>query len=314
MRAMILAAGLGTRLLPHTRHLPKPLFPVIGVTLLDRAIETVMQGNPTRIVVNVHHLADRIEEHLTTHDYGVEVVTSREPEILGTAGGIGAARKWLMDDETVVFNADTLFAPDIPTLIEAHREKGAVATLVVRENPAPDRYGSLRLGDDRRITGYLSATSPDGDETHREVMFTGLSIISPALFDLLPDGTPGDISRDVYAPMVERGGPLYGFRSEAKWRDLGTVEEYRSAVMEALADADLTPATVWAELRRIRLTPPVYIAPGATVEEKAELGPHVAVHVDAFVGAGARVAESVVLPGGRVEPGDEITGAVVGPE
>jgi NDP-sugar pyrophosphorylase family protein len=312
MNGMVLAAGFGTRLLPHTRRLPKPLFPVIDNTLLDRAIGTLVAAGATRIVVNGHHLADLIESHLATRDYGVETIFSREAEILGTAGGIKRAEKWLGDDETLVVNADILFTPDATPLIERHRRTGALATLALRPHPDPGKYGALRMNDDGRITGYPSAASPDDDPTAPSLMFTGLSLISPPLFDLIPDGSV-DISAAIYGPMVIRGGPLYGVSFDDRWRDLGTVDDYRAVTMELLDETALTPATAWADAKGIVAHPPVYVAPGATVEPGAELGPRVAIYAGAVVGAGARVKGSVLLPGGRVGPGEDVTGAVVGP-
>lgn len=310
MNAMILAAGFGTRLLPFTKRLPKPLFPIIDKTLLDIAIERARDVGAKKVVVNAHHLASMIEAHLADRDYGVEVIVIIEDEILGTAGGIKNAEAQLGDGPFIVMNSDMLFEPDIEGLAKAHTKTGATATLVLRKNSAPEKYGVLSINKRGRVEKFLDYVAPDHTPSD-ELMFTGVSMLSPGIFKKIEAGRSSDISTGVYGPMVKEGGPLYGVVSKEEWVDVGTVEEYRKAVMASIDPLKLSPAAAWSDLKGFTAHDPVYIENGAYIEEGAIIGPYVALHKDAVIGPGARITESVILPGSTVKPKAQIEKEVV---
>lgn len=309
MNAMILAAGFGTRLLPHTSRLPKPLFPVLGGTLLGIAIETVLKARPGKVVVNTHHLPEKIEQYIKSHDFGVEIIIMREVEILGTAGGIKNAERWLRDDDFIVINSDIIMEPPWDALIARHRQSGAVSTLALRGNPDPARYGVLNVNGRGEVTRFLDARSPASAEGGQSLMFTGASVISPAIFDLIPAGRPVDISGEVYKPLVAKGGRLYGVVTDSPWRDVGTTADYHATVMEALLglqesviDADI-PASA-------KIEQTVYIEKGAALGELCHIGPNVAIHAKAVIGDGAILSNCVILPGTVVGEGEIVADCV----
>ena len=310
MNAMILAAGFGTRLLPFTKKLPKPLFPIIDKTLLDIAIETARNAGAEKIVINAHHLASMIEDHVAGLDYGVEVVVLVESEIMGTAGGIKNAEAHLDDKPFFVLNSDMLFKPDFKALAKTHDKTGALSTLVLRKNPPKGNYGVLSLGKTGRVTKFLDTKSPDYAPSE-ELMFTGVSLLSPDIFEKLAKGRPSDISTEVYAPMVKESGPLYGLVSKAEWIDVGTVSDYHKAVMSSIHPLELSPAAAWSDLKGFTAHDPVYIESGVDIGNGAVIGPHVTIHKEAIIGEGARIKECIILPGSTVPPGATIEGEVV---
>ncbi|MBI4665547.1 MAG: NDP-sugar synthase [Nitrospinae bacterium] len=311
MNAMILAAGLGTRLLPHTLKRPKPLFPVLERDLLRIAVETVLKLNPHKIVINAHHLAPMIEERVAKMDYGVEIIVSRETEILGTAGGIKNAQRWLDSDNFAVLNSDVIMEPDWANLMAAHEKSGAVATLALRKNPDPVKYGPLAVNGQGLITRYLSATGPGHDGSAGLLMFTGCSILSPSIFQGIPAGRAVDISKEVYMPMTMMGEGLYGVAMETPWTDVGTAQDYHKTVMGLLdrressrdAGINMEPGA--------RIIPPVYLEPGAQIGANAIIGPSAAIHAGAVIGDGAQVKNSVVLPGSSLPSGAVADGVIV---
>ena len=146
---MILAAGLGTRLRPLTSYLPKPLLPVDGVPLLDRAATALTAVGATRIAVNAHHRADRIEVHLADRPDSARFHLSLEPRILGTAGALHGARRFLaVADTIVVYNGDVLSDVDLVALLAAHHAGGGLATLALVDWP---EVNSVLLAPDGRI-------------------------------------------------------------------------------------------------------------------------------------------------------------------
>jgi NDP-sugar pyrophosphorylase family protein len=309
MNAMILAAGFGTRLLPHTLRLPKPLFPVLGGTLLQIAIQSVLKTRPGKVVVNTCHLPEKIEEYINSRDYGVEIIVTREDKILGTAGGIKNAERWLSGDDFIVLNSDIIMEPPWDALVSAHKKNGAVATLALRANPDPARYGILNVNGQGEITRFLDSRSPAHTKNQQALMFTGASAISPAIFDLIPADRAVDISGEVYKPLVTKGGRLHGVVTDTPWRDVGTTADYHSTVMDALREMresvvdTIIPATAI-------ITSPVYIGQGAIIGERCHLGPNVAVYDGAVIGEGARLVDCVVLPGAMVGAGEHVAECV----
>lgn len=309
MNAMILAAGFGTRLLPHTLRLPKPLFPVLGGTLLEIAIQAVLKARPGKVVVNTHHLPEKIAQYINSRDFGVEIIVTREDKILGTAGGIKNAEPWLRGDDFLVINSDIVMEPPWDDLLATHKKNGAVATLALRANPDPTRYGFLNVNGQGEITRFLDAHGPANTRNGQALMFTGASVISPAIFDLIPAGRAVDISGEVYKPLVTKGGGLYGVVTDSPWRDVGTTADYHATVMdsvrdmrESVIDAKVPASTV--------ITSPVYIEQGASIGEQCHIGPNVAIHAGAVIEEGARLTNCVVLPESVVEERELVTECV----
>jgi NDP-sugar pyrophosphorylase family protein len=309
MNAMILAAGFGKRLLPHTLRLPKPLFPVLGGTLLQIAIQSVLKARPGKVVVNTHHLPEKIEEYINSRDYGVEIIVTREDKILGTAGGIKNAERWLRGDDFIVINSDIVMEPPWDELVAAHKKNGAVATLALRANPDPARYGVLKVDGRGEVTWFLDARSPAHAKNGQALMFTGASVMSPTIFDLIPANRAVDISGEVYKPLVTKGGGLYGVVTDTPWRDVGTTADYHTTVMDALREMRESVVDAKVPASAI-ITSPVYIEEGAMIGERCHLGPNVAIYEGAAIGEGARLMNCVVLPGSMVGNGEHVAECV----
>jgi len=304
---MILAAGLGKRMWPITRRLPKPLFPILDKTLLEIAIDTAKRANPQRIVINVHHLAEKIVEFIESRDFGVEIHLSYEPEILGTAGGIKAARRWLDDGDFAVINSDIVAEVDWPRLAAAHRDSGAGITLLLRPNPDPGRYTPLHVDEGGRIVDV----GGNGGDEHAPKMFTGVSILSPSVFDRIAEGRAVDMAGEVYAPMIGEGGSLFGLTGEGDWIDAGTLQGYHRAVMKRFETYDGGPPQPPEKFRYVKITPPVYIHPKSWIRAGALIGPNVAIHKEAMIGASVYMKNCVVTPRGGVRSGVCLEGEVL---
>jgi len=308
---MILAAGLGTRMLPHTRRMPKPIFPLLNKTLLDSALDLVRPLSPQVVVVNAHHLAKMVAGHLEDHDCGMRVEVSIEEKIMGTAGGIKAAQKWLEGDDIAVVNSDVITEVDWEGMRAFHTQRGALATLMLRQAPEAASYGALHVDDQGKITKFLDSVGPSHDPTAIPMMFTGVSILSPAMLERIPAGRPVDISTEIYRPMTEKGEALYGFVSTGRWTDAGTTANYHKAVMDEL---DKTPAltlTGGKDLKYVWIRPPVYIERGAHIRAGCILGPRVAIHSGSTLGACVYMRNCVVLPGRGVRSGACLEGEVI---
>ena len=298
---MILAAGLGTRLDPITRHIPKPLVPVAGIPNIVRIVERLKKSGIAEVVINTHWLPDVLKAYLGDGSaWGVCLAYSDETEILGTGGGIRRALSLLGDDTFVVINGDALFAPDIEAAVTFHEARRALATLVVRADPAAERYGAVGVDDTGRI-GRLVYGGEDGPHL-RHYMFTGVHIISKEAARQLPER--GCIVQETYIPLVEAGAPIYALPMGGYFCDLGTPERYLSANVELLTG----------RARLDGLKPPengVVIADTARVDRAATLGPGTAVSGRAQVLGAVHLERTVVLDGATVTA--DVTDAIVTP-
>ncbi len=242
MRAMLFAAGLGTRLRPLTDSLPKCLVPVNGRPMIDYPLLLLRHYGIHEIVVNVHHFADRVEEYLGDGSrHGVEIAYSREETLLDTGGGLLGARRFLDDGTFVVVNSDVLIDLRLDAVLRFHRERRAAATLVLRKDPAADAYGSIwtdARGIIQRFLDHEAARVPAGKL--EQYMFTGVHVVEPDIFRYMDGAKPFSITRATYPAMLKGHERLCGFRFDGEWQDLGTRERL-SATERRLRDGGWKP-------------------------------------------------------------------------
>lgn len=243
MRAMVFAAGLGTRLRPLTEKLPKCLVPVAGRPMIEYALLLLRRYGIREIIVNIHHLGDKIEEHLGNGEgLGLDIMYSREEVLLDTGGGLLGAKKFLEGGTFVVINGDVLIDVHLDRVIQAHQETEAAVTLILRRDEMADSYGPIETNLHGRIERFLGYEPPNAPKQHLEkYMFTGVHILEPKIFEYMERAAgPFSITRLTYPSMLEHGEPLYGFRFEGCWQDLGTTERLQAAD-EALQEGRWQP-------------------------------------------------------------------------
>lgn len=233
MKAMILSAGLGTRLRPLTRSTPKALLLVANNPMIFYSLKLLKKYGLKEVVINLHHLGELIETELGDgHQLGMKIHYSWEREILGTGGGIKEAAKFFQGESLVVVNSDVLMDISLTNLIRFHQKKKGIATMVVRPRDPDSGFSSIQMGRGERILGIEEAAKQG------ETMYTGVQIIEPALLSYLPNHGQSCIIRNGYLPALKGGEKVYGFRYEGYWNDLGTLDRYRHA------DQDLTSGRI----------------------------------------------------------------------
>lgn len=289
MRAMVLAAGLGTRLRPLTLERPKPAVPVANRPLAWFAIDHLARAGATRVVLNTHHLAGVLRAELEgSAPRGVELVLLHEETLLGTGGAMANAREALIgdgagDEPVVVMNGDILFAPDLAAAIATHVRLGAVATMVLRSDPDAARYGAIEIDAEGRVRRLLG-TPEDAGGPLSTYMFTGVHVLSARAFDDMP--REGCVVRHAYRKWVDEGAIVAGHVDESPWLDLGTPAAYLEANLAIARGALRWPGIVPGD--------------GASV-----------VAGSASIGAGAIVSEAVIGEGARIAPGVRVSRSVV---
>ena len=232
MRAMVLAAGQGTRLRPLTNRMPKALVPVAGRLMIEYPLLLLRHYGIREIMINLHHFGEQIENKLGTgKQFGLEISYSEESELLDTGGGLLKAKPFLQDETFIVINTDVLIDLDLASAIAFHKHKNSAVTLILRPDPDADRYGSIDIDSSAQICRFLTthAQSPPLAPV-RKLMFSGVQILEPTIFEYMA-GMPQKFSttRETYPKMLAAGEALYGFRFDGFWQDLGTAERITQA-------------------------------------------------------------------------------------
>ena len=293
MRAMILAAGLGTRLEPLTNIRPKPLFPVLNRPLLGITIEQLQGMGATGIVINAHHLAEQVERYIRGVRWGLEIEVRVEPEILGTGGGIKNCADFFRDVPLfVVINADVYHTLDLRPAIHYHTEANNLATLVLCDDP---RFNQVGIDDQGRIVSLRGREIQKSPSPARILTFTGIHLISPRLLDFMPSAGYFD-SMGFYIDLASRGEAVKGYHVQGGyWRDIGRVEDYK-ALHQDLMEAERKPM----------------IHPEARIEEGVRMEGIVCVGRETHVRGGVFIKDSIIWDQVVIEKGGMVEGCIVG--
>ena len=230
MKAMILAAGLGTRLRPLTDDRPKALVEVAGRTLLEICLERLRGFGVSEVIVNTHHFADMVQTYLEAHgNFGTRIEISREETLLDTGGGLKQAAWFFGDDEPfLVHNVDVMSSIDLGAMVRFHRKRGALATLAVQARKS-SRY--LLFDEDGLLCGRETTLVRDCGET-TALAFAGIHVVSPRIFSEMTETGAFSII-DAYLRLAKAGERIVAFRADGSaWRDLGRPESIAAAELE----------------------------------------------------------------------------------
>jgi NDP-sugar pyrophosphorylase family protein len=234
-KAVVLAAGVGSRLGSITRDRPKCMVEVDGIPVLERNLRWLAEWGVHEAAVNLHYLADEVTTHFVESPIAeVEIFWSYEPDLLGTAGTVTSLRDWIRYDPFLVVYADNLFSIDLEAFVSAHRRCGQLATIALFERPDPSASGVAELGDDGWVRRFIEKPSPG--ETSSRMVNAGLLAFEPAVLPLIPER--GDLSTDVL-PRLSSDGALKGYPLEAHervfWIDTPTDLERTQTTFEVHA-------------------------------------------------------------------------------
>ena len=235
MRAMVLAAGLGTRLRPLTDNRPKALVEINGRTLLEITLARLRAVGISEVIINVHHFADMIGEYLETrNNFGMNLAISREEELLDTGGGLKKASYFLLEQasDTPFFlhNVDVVSSIDLREMAAFHRKHRALATLAVKRRESSRQ---LLFDSELQLCGrQIDANEPElvrAGADCQPLAFCGIHVISPRIFALMTEAGAFSIV-DCYLRLAHEGQKIIAFRAdEYYWRDVGTAESIRQA-------------------------------------------------------------------------------------
>jgi aminoglycoside/choline kinase family phosphotransferase/dTDP-glucose pyrophosphorylase len=231
MKAMILAAGLGTRLRPFTTNIPKPLFPVAGRPLLDIIIHRLQKAGCEAIIINTHHLYKKIDSFLAGQKYSIPVFTSYEPFILGTGGAIKNVEGFWDDQPFMVINSDILTDIDLRDVYDFHLNHKYTATLVLYDCK---KFNNVLITKENFIGGFDDKENNENISYKRKLTFTGIQVLDPDILNFIPENLFYSII-DAYRNLIFSGKRLKAFiEQEHYWKDIGTPGSYREAVIDKM--------------------------------------------------------------------------------
>ncbi len=232
MKAFILAAGLGTRLLPFSRLTPKPLFPIDGRPILDHVIMALQQAACDEIIINTHHLHQDIEAFIESRSYSIPIRILHEIDILGTGGGIKNAAGFLGHRPFMVINSDILTDIPLARVYQYHLQHFHPVTMTLYHD---ETFNTVSVDEEGYVTGFARSPATSEQDLPVCLTFTGIQVLDPLIFEYIPENVSCSII-DAYRTLLASGQKIKAFvASEYSWNDIGTPQRYKALVYEKLA-------------------------------------------------------------------------------
>ena len=292
VKAIILSAGLATRLNEISQTVPKALLPICGTTIIERIIGQLVKNNITEIVVNTHHLGDKIKEKLGDgSSYGAKITYLEEEKLLGTGGSIKAAEDLLKDgDEPILsINGKLIFDFDFEGLLKFHKARKSEATLALREDNEMIWGTGIAVGGRGNIVSFLGDNVGPAP-TIRNLMFTGIQIFNPEFIDRIPDSDNERCIARTAGKELFNEGKLYGYISRDYWWECSTEERYLQAINDILdqKDRSLSDLTSYVDES-------AKIDSSAKIDKKVWIGKNVQIKKDVVIGPFTQICDNAVI-------------------
>lgn len=326
MKAMVLAAGVGSRLDPLTTQLPKPLVPVANIAVMEHILALLKHHGIRDVVANLHYLPEKLVEYFgdgSRFDMNIEM--RQEEKLSGDAGGVRFCRDFLSDGTFVVLMGDLLTDADLGYVIAEHKRKGALASIGLKRVHDVTRFGVAVLDEDGFITGFQE--KPKREEALSDLASTGIYVLEPEVFQYMPATGEFGFGRQLFPMLVKEGKKVLGVEIEAYWSDVGTIEQYW------LSNFDVLKGRLKSELQdykkivygffNVYLAPSAVVAPGVEIMANVIIGPNcllednvvlkgnVVLGEGTIVGAGAQLEDVILWPGSRIEAGARLKRCIV---
>ncbi len=287
LRAMVLAAGAGTRLRPLTYETPKPMMPIVNRPVLHHVLDNLARHAVRDVVMNLHAYPEQVMSYCGDGSrWGLRIRYSQEKTLLGTAGAVKKVEKWLKDGPFLIMSGDGLSDADLTALIAFHRKKKSLATMVTKAIDEKFPFGVTLSAKGGRIRGFVE--KPSWGQFFSNQVNTGIYLFEPAVLKMIPKGFY-DFGHDVWPKLLKAAKPIHAWEWTGYWCDVGSLAEYRRAQMACL------DGQVKIEIPGRQLRPRVWVEEGAKIDATAELKAPCVVGRDTVVGPGAVVGPHTVV-------------------
>jgi mannose-1-phosphate guanylyltransferase len=317
MKAMVLAAGLGTRLRPLTYEITKPMVPVLDRPVMEHILDLIDRHCFDGVIANLHYFPETIREY-----FGQRISYRFEEQLLGTAGGVRACAEFFGDQPFLVISGDALTDIDLTAFAARHREAGGIATLAVKQVPDTREYGVVLHDRTGRITGFQEKPQPD--EALSDLGNCGIYMFEPSIFDYFPDRPFVDWAKDVFPALLENDVPFHIHEVREYWNDVGSLGELRQGTFDALngelrlemEGSEVQPGVTVAGPSPLRqdtdIEGSMWIGHDVQIGSGVRLMGPIVLGDGARIGDGAQLRESIVFPGTEIAPESILIGAIAG--
>lgn len=283
MKAMIMAAGVGSRLMPMTRDIPKPMVPMGNRPLMENIVKLLKEHGIREIIANLHYHPGCVTDFFGNGtSLGMQMNYSREKELLGTAGGVKRCQ-WFLDDTFVIVSGDALTDIDLTKLIFEHKKNGALATIALKEVDEVEQFGVVITDETGMINDFQE--KPARETAKSNQANTGIYIFEPEIFNYIPENTFYDFGKQVFPNLVKIKAPFYGINISDYWCDVGSLQTYFTA------HCDLLEGKLRSELHdSVENT-----SPGGKLlrGENVQIGSNVILSGNVIIGPGCRIHDNV---------------------
>ena len=326
-KAMILAAGLGSRFLPLSKHLPKPLLPLFNIPLIYRLLNWLKDNGVSEVMINLHHLGQAVYQQVGDgRAWGMRICYSWEESLLGSGGGLRKAADFFDDGVFLLVNSDIFVSAELEPILAFHRHKKATATMLLAAGDTK-RYGAIGVNQEGRICQLPWYVQQQ--YAAKQGVFSGIHLLEPEIFDFLPYGA-GCINRDAYPAMLAAGMRVYGyFLPPGSWYDLGEPDTYLASHWllldnERSLDSFVLQDGVWqvhpgSVPAGVELIPPVLVGRDCQISGSdsvfapgSRIGPYVVIGDRVRIGERAIIERSVLLPGASIPAGERLKKVIWG--
>jgi len=288
-KAMVLAAGLGTRLRPLTDLISKPMAPIANRPVMEHIIKLLAKHGFRDIVCNLHYFPDVIKNHFGDGSkWGVNIVYSFEEKLLGTAGGVRKVEDFFQGQTFLVISGDALTDIDLSNAYDFHKEKKGIATLVLTEVEDTTQFGVVILDENKRIKGFQE--KPLSGEAKSNLANSGIYFFEPDIFKYMPPkGQFYDFGKNLFPDLLEKDIPYYGYKHNRYWNDVGSLDEYQQGNFDSLE------GKVKVDIPGKMIKNDVWIGRNCKIEEEVIIIPPVCIGDNCTIKKGAKLYGPIIL-------------------
>jgi len=321
MKAVIMAGGKGTRLRPLTANTPKPMVPLLNRPCMEYTIDLLKRHGITQIAVTLQYLPEVIRNYFGDGSrFGVSLTYFEETTPLGTAGSVKNCAEFL-DEPFLVISGDTLTDIDLSAAIRFHQENRSLATLILTRVETPLEFGVVMTDERGRIVRFLE--KPSWAEVFSDTVNTGMYVFEPEVLSVIEADRETDFSKEIFPAFLAAGKPIYGYKADGYWTDIGSLEEYRQAqydmldgrVQVEIKAREIAPRIFLENHVRIdssvRLEGPTYIGEKTHLQEGVSVGAYSVLGSNSVISSGARLSRAILWENSFLARKVEVNGATV---
>ncbi len=311
MDAVVLAGGQGVRLRPFSLTKPKPMIKLANKPILQHMIELLGSNGFRDVVITTNYLHDVIQKCFDDGGrFGVNISYPQEEYPLGTAGSVKNV-EGLLDDSFLVVQGDNVTDIDLEEVYRAHKRRGVLCSIVLKEVDEPWRFGVVELEDDEGIKSFVE--KPKKGSAPSNLVNSGIYVLEPEIFDYIPEDEPYDFAKDLFPRLIDEGIEISGYRAEGFWADVGSPEGYFAANEHVL---DVTGGVKFSDDAYIGdgvdIRPPVIVGDGARVEDGARIGPYSVIGDNSVVHEGSHVIGASIFEDSSLGRDSFVSSSIIG--